>query len=98
MIDGLFRLEAWHARRRAGEWKRHHGITIATLDNPGWRLRIDARGSDQRERPFAPISVATSDLDWLECRVYDRIIEDAGGPDKPALIPRAFRDWCKTSP
>ena len=89
---------AWPARQGDGAWERHWGIERISLDHPGWRVRIHPQADAPRERPFAPRGVATSGLDWLECHVYDRIFEGAGGPDKHAVIPRVFRDWCMTSP
>jgi hypothetical protein len=40
-MSSLRSLEDWYASRCDGDWERSFGITIETLDNPGWAVRID---------------------------------------------------------
>lgn len=44
-IPGIDRIQSWFAERCNGEWEHEFGITIETLDNPGWRVRIDLAGT-----------------------------------------------------
>ena len=34
-------LEEWYARQCNGDWEHHYGVRVETIDNPGWRVRID---------------------------------------------------------
>ena len=36
-------LEQWYEKTCDGDWEHIYGISIDTLDNPGWRVRIDLR-------------------------------------------------------
>jgi hypothetical protein len=36
-------LEEWFVARCNGNWEHGSGISIETLDNPGWRVKIDLR-------------------------------------------------------
>lgn len=45
MSDTLRRLCNWYAAQCDGEWEHHYGVTIGTLDNPGWQLTIDLNAS-----------------------------------------------------
>ena len=44
-ITALQRLEQWFAARCNGDWEHASGVTIETLDNPGWRLWVDLTGT-----------------------------------------------------
>lgn len=37
--DVLGRLERWYAAQCNGDWEHTYGITIETLDNPGWTFK-----------------------------------------------------------
>jgi Immunity protein 53 len=37
------RLQVWYLAQCDGDWEHRHGVTIGTLDNPGWSLRIDSK-------------------------------------------------------
>ena len=37
-------LERWYQAQCDGDWEHHSGVTIETLDNPGWLVKIDLRG------------------------------------------------------
>lgn len=41
--DPLTWLQAWYATQCDGEWEHEHGVSIETLDNPGWFLKLDLR-------------------------------------------------------
>jgi hypothetical protein len=45
-------LQAWYASHRGDDWKNGVGISIDTLDNPGWTLRVDLHGTDVADKPF----------------------------------------------
>jgi len=32
---------AWYRAHCDGDWEHTHGITLQTLDHPGWRLTVD---------------------------------------------------------
>lgn len=41
--DVLERLERWYAAQCNGDWEHTYGITIETLDNPGWTFKVELR-------------------------------------------------------
>ena len=34
-------LQAWYVSQCDGDWEHQNGISISTLDNPGWEVPID---------------------------------------------------------
>ena len=76
-----------------GSWEHHNGIVIDTLDNPGWRVRIDLR-----ETAFAAVDAEikqlfASDDEWMVCRIVGGRFEGAGGPLMLGPIVQVFRNW-----
>jgi hypothetical protein len=46
-------LAEWYGGRADGVWEHDYGVTIETLDNPGWQVRIDLTGTSLSDRAFA---------------------------------------------
>ena len=38
-------LQDWYKNQCNDEWEHDYGITIGTLDNPGWDVKIDLIGT-----------------------------------------------------
>ena len=88
-----------------GEWEHESGVSISTLDNPGWILTVNLMGTDLADRA---IEVWSRDLgtrliqteegrkgsgDWMECRVSGGKWVGAGDTAKLRTIAETFRDW-----
>jgi hypothetical protein len=95
--DPLQHLQRWYLRQCDGEWEHSYGLTLSTLDNPGWSLRIDVaetnlagqiRGWDKVERP---------EHDWLHWRMSDDVFEAACGPTNLIEAVHAFLDVAQSS-
>jgi hypothetical protein len=54
MSDDLSWLQRWYSAHCDGEWEHGFGVTIETLDNPGWSVKIDVEGT---ELVFTPLSL-----------------------------------------
>jgi hypothetical protein len=40
-VQMIGQLEAWYLRQCDGDWEHSFGISIETMDNPGWSVTID---------------------------------------------------------
>ena len=38
-------LRAWYAAQCNGDWEQEYGVTIGTLEDSGWQLRVDLVGT-----------------------------------------------------
>jgi len=52
----IHELQKWFQKQCDGEWEHHQGITIETCDNPGWRVRIDLKGTKLENKPFETVA------------------------------------------
>ena len=88
----LFRLQGWYASQCNGDWEHDLGIRIESLDNPGWRVQIDLRGTPLDGREFRQIELGLgrnchpSSAHWHRVWVEDPRFQGAGDPSKLAFI------------
>lgn len=86
-------LQKWYQSQYNGDWEHEYGITIETVDNPGWHVTIDLTGTECEEKPFSGIKVETDELSWYFCLVRDRKFEASCGPCHLSKVLEIFRDW-----
>ena|SRR2546429_6151978 len=97
-MDALMHLQEWYANQCDGDWEHIFGIKIETLDNPGWRLKIDLKETDLEGRAFIPISRnVESESDWVVAHVENGRFEGAGDPLNLSEMLAIFIDWTKSS-
>jgi hypothetical protein len=83
-------LAEWYLAQCNGDWEHQYGITIESLDNPGWSIVIDLEGTDLRDREWRPTyyNVSESDLpggvdgnvSWHCSQVSENKFVGYGGP------------------
>ena len=93
MADELTELQTWYRAQCNGDWEHRYGLTIGTLDNPGWSVEIDLTGTALASRRFKPIKDLAPTQDWLQCEVKDGKFVGHGGPTMLKPILRAFLSW-----
>ena len=93
MIDALGWLQNWYARQCDGDWEHDYGVEIGSIDNPGWRVRINCLSTVAEGHPFTPIKIERSEIDWLHAWVENSQFNAACGPRNLIEALEAFRDW-----
>jgi hypothetical protein len=93
----LIGLQDWYARQCDGDWEHSSGLTIETLDNPGWALRVDLTGSDAANRPYERLDIRRSEEDWLICWVENAQFQAACGPRNLIEALAVFLQWAAES-
>ena len=88
-------LQAWYASQCDGDWEHGEGITIETLDNPGWSVRITIAGTSLEGRPFDRIEVYRTEHEWLTAWVEGDNWNAACGPLQLGEALFAFRSWAE---
>lgn len=94
MSNELCRLQAWYILQCNGEWEHTYGVTISTLDNPGWLLEVDLADTELASKSFGEINIQReNDDDWLRCSVQNEKFRGAGGGGNLKEIINNFLDW-----
>ena len=91
--DPLARLQHWYLAQCDGDWEHSYGVTVGTLDNPGWLVKVDLTGTALAGRPFERVEAHRAERDWLVCWVEDEQWQAACGPLNLGEAIEAFLAW-----
>ena len=86
-------LEEWYRSSCDGDWEELYGITISSLDNPGWLVEIDLFETPLENKTLLPIYIVNTDDDWVCCRTENCRFYGSGDPTKLAYIIEIFKKW-----
>lgn len=95
--DNLVWLLKWYYNQCDGDWEHGNGIQIATIDNPGWYLRISLEETELQNLQFQKIRIDRSEHDWFRCFIEDDVFEGVGGPFNLPEVIKIFRDWAESN-
>jgi Immunity protein 53 len=87
----LTRLQNWFLTNCDGDWEHNYGISINTLDNPGWTVKIDLVDTCLENLIFEK-QIDNGNFDWLSITVTDRVYNAAGDTNKLSNILEIFLD------
>ena len=94
MTNELVELQRWYAAQCNGEWEHRWGVHIDTLDNPGWRLKIDLTDTALEQRPFVTTEERSGhETQWVRCWIAEGAFQAAGGAFQLQRMIRIFLDW-----
>jgi Immunity protein 53 len=82
----------WYSEQCDGNWEHTHGITIETLDNPGWSVTVDTNFSSKVLKEIKWIYFEKSDEDWYGYKVENGIFESSGDPHKLEFLIEVFKN------
>ena len=62
-------LTDWYKSNCDGRWEQEEGITIVTIDSPGWQITISLEGTPLADESFTEINHEGEDEDdWFSAR------------------------------
>ena len=70
-------MQQWYQSKYNGTWEHGHGLTIATLDNPGWEVHL----SGENNRKAMEIAAENSVEDWMCIKADKTEFHGYGGAD-----------------
>jgi len=86
-------LEEWYTSICNGDWEHQYGITIETMDNPGWHLKINVTYTLYSDIEFDEVRIERTEHDWVWCRKVDYTIDCMGGPQNLTEMLEIVRKW-----
>lgn len=104
VIDMLGWLERWYQEQCDDDWEQDHGVTIQTLDNPGWLVEADLQGvrpeAMATDRVLAVVGEPPSDKNgniggtiWMTCEIRSGKFVGAGDPTQLRMLLTQFRSF-----
>ena len=93
MYSTLEWLQQWYTKQCDGDWEHNENIKIRTIDNPGWRVTINLKGTNLEEKPFTSLKIERSEVDWVHCFIRDQKFQGACGPENLIETLQTFIKW-----
>ncbi|MBL0319042.1 MAG: immunity 53 family protein [Alphaproteobacteria bacterium] len=84
-------LMSWYASHCNGDWEHENQIKISTIDNPGWRVKIDLVGTNLENLTLDRQTYETSETDWYTFIIKDQVVDATGDPTKLEILIESFR-------
>lgn len=97
LSDAFGWLNQWFKSYCDGDWEHGYGISIKTIENPGWAVEIDLTDTDLEDKEFESLLVKKGENDWLYCCVEDNFFKGWGDLDKLERIINVFKNWAESS-
>ena len=70
----------WYQSHCDGDWEHQNGITIETLDNPGWTLEASLEGTKMDGSTLTNTLVERTEDDWVAVDTKSNKFSACGGP------------------
>jgi hypothetical protein len=86
-------IEDWYVAHCDGDWEHDERIRIGTLDNPGWRVWINLRGTELEGRVVPRSRLDASSSDWLDYHADGDVFDAACGERSLGRALAAFRSF-----
>jgi hypothetical protein len=86
-------LERWYASRCNGRWEHSYGVHIDTIDNPGWRIKIDLRDTRKQDCTHDREQVNRSENDWIQYWIEKQQFHIRCGPLNMSEAAEIFLRW-----
>jgi hypothetical protein len=86
-------LQAWFVEQCNGDWEHDEGISIGTLDNPGWWVKINLEDTALAGLSYEDSEIHRSEDDWCVTRVAGNTFHADRGPTNLAEALHSFRAW-----
>lgn len=95
-IDNLKWLLKWYHHQCDGDWEHEYGITIETVDNPGWYVVINLLDTDCEGKDFPSVTKKVDEQNWYFCLLRNNNFEASCGPCNLLTVLQIFREWTET--
>jgi hypothetical protein len=97
--DPLERLERWYAAQCNGDWEHTYGLSIETVDNPGWSFKVELTDTYLSDRTFEEVheNHGNDQREFL-CRVKDRVFIGQSPPNRLRDVISIFLRWAEGPP
>ncbi len=79
----------WYKSQCDGDWEHTFGVNIATIDNPGWSLKVDIVETSVEGKTVCEKSMEDED-DWYNIKCDGKVFKAYGDPTKLQFLIEYF--------
>ena len=84
-------LQDWYSSNCDGDWEHDYGITIETIDNPGWNIKIDVVAVDVTLANKDWKLFELSEKNWLGYKIEHHVFYASGDAHKLESLIMIFK-------
>lgn len=88
-------IQNWFFKQCNGDWEHQYGITIETVDNPGWYIVINLNDTICQNRDFTMIEMDNGEMDWYFCLTKNNNFEASCSPKHLNTVLKHFKNWAE---
>lgn len=85
-------LQNWYQSQCNGDWEHQYGVSINTLDNPGWSLKVDIYNTDLEGLEIDYQVIEKDENDWYGYKADKYKFEAFGDPSKLEILILKFKE------
>lgn len=82
----------WYKSQCNGDWEHLYGITIESLDNPGWSVSIDLVETNYSLGDLPWKYYTANESDWYGYKVEGNVYKASGDSDKLEYLLEIFKN------
>lgn len=82
-LDILNWLQKWREKNCDGDWEHMFGVSIQTIQIPGWKIKIDLEETELADKNLASNSIQKTKYDWLEYKIARKNYQEFQGTCSP---------------
>ena len=92
----IIQLQEWYISNCDGDWEHQFGVSLTTLDNPGWSVTIDLNETSQEHQAFEELKIDYEDESlWIIVKKEGSKLEGACGPSELGKMLSIITTWLK---
>ncbi|MBJ6109741.1 immunity 53 family protein [Hymenobacter sp. BT523] len=91
-MDLLQRIQRWYTINCNGDWEHEYLVSITTIDNPGWAVKIDLQYTCLQNASLDYVLIQRTPTDWVGYSVQNGAFEGNGGAENLSEILAYFLD------
>lgn len=94
-MSNISKLCSWYKSKWVEDLHEDAGISIDTLDNPGWSFKVDLKNTYLETKVFSDLKIDRTEHDWVHARRTSVLFEAFGGPLNLDEMISVFLSWAE---
>jgi hypothetical protein len=90
-------LQNWYEKECDGDWEHGYGVEIKTIDNPGWKVKINISKYFDDNYSLNIIQDETSAKDWYSYKIENSFFYGYSDPNKLFFLLEKFKEIIETA-
>jgi hypothetical protein len=88
-------MQDWYYNQCDEDWEHLYGLSIKTLNNSAWEIKIDLKETELENVFFSSRKIKNSEQDWYKCYLDEYCFIGIGGIFNLIDILKTFKQWAE---